>query len=461
MKPAKDCKNRFEDIVAFVMGELDPTAAHELQEHMAVCDKCRATHGVLEEEEKEVRQGFEAMARILGPGEPAAIEGLDKRQGRSRVQLSVTNNHFFERVRKMILAHKRLSMAAATATALAASLIVYVFLLSSASTAYALEQTVRANNRVTSYHAKATLPPKTEGVKEAWVQLNSDGAPLRVRMDVVGGNRGDRVAIVSKDRCMIWSEAKHLQMIVVDKQMIKKAFAECMQMRPLFDPKLAFESLQADEKAGKLQVKTEEPAEDGKPITLTVTSKRTPDKRKVYEVNSQTKLVERVTEYALRGGKWEQVSEREYLDYNKEIDQKVFQPEMPKDTFVVDQTKLSMEKIGLPQGDLTDEEIMTKLAKECFEALIAGDYQKAGLLNDGIPAEMLAKSFENAKVKFLRIVEIGKPQEIKEPRYSVKIFSVPVKMEIEQNGKKAIKDIPLRIRRMDPKSDRWSIAGGL
>ena len=52
MNIAKHCKDRFEDIVALVMGELDPSAALELQDHIALCDKCRRTRDVLVEEEK-------------------------------------------------------------------------------------------------------------------------------------------------------------------------------------------------------------------------------------------------------------------------------------------------------------------------------------------------------------------------------------------------------------------------
>ena len=65
MKSAKGCKDRFEDIVAFVMGELDPPAARRLQEHLATCGRCREACNALAEEEKEVRSGFGALAAAL------------------------------------------------------------------------------------------------------------------------------------------------------------------------------------------------------------------------------------------------------------------------------------------------------------------------------------------------------------------------------------------------------------
>ena len=77
----------------------------------------------------------------------------------------------------MILTHKRLSAAAAAAlTAVAASLVLYVSLFSASGSAYALEQTVQASDRVTSYHVK--IAPAAE-LGEMWVRLNPDGSPLR------------------------------------------------------------------------------------------------------------------------------------------------------------------------------------------------------------------------------------------------------------------------------------------
>ena len=224
---------------------------------------------------------------------------------------------------------------------------------------------------------------------------------------------------------------------------------------------MAFEQIQANEKAGKVQVATKEPVKDGEPITLTVTSNDKPDRRQVYEVDSKSKLVQRVIEYRGRGDQWEQESQRDYLDYNKEIDPKVFQLELPKDITTIDHTKMDIGKIGLAQGNLSDDEIATKLAKECFEALIVGDYQKAGQLNNGIPGERLKKDFEREQIKFLRIVEIGKPTIVHDPRASVKIMSVPVKVEMETKGKIAVEEMPLRVRPVDKNSDRWSIGGGL
>jgi hypothetical protein len=231
-----------------------------------------------------------------------------------------------------------------------------------------------------------------------------------------------------------------------------------MSARGLFAPKLACEQLQAAEKAGKMQVATKEPANEGEPITLTVTFKDAPNRRTVFELDPRTKLVQRMIKYHRHGDQWEQVSQLDYLDYNKEIDPKVFQPEVPKDAITIDLGKIDHSKSGLAQGDLSDDQIATKVTKECLDALIAGDYQKAGQLNGGVPGEAFKNMFEQQQVKFLHIVEIGKP--FHDARYPG-LLTVPVKVEVEIKGKTTVSEKKLFVGPVDKNSHQWSVEGGL
>ncbi len=434
MNVSEHCNDRFEDIVAFVMGELDHAAAAELQDHISQCDECRAAHDILLEEEKEVRSGFEALARSLNPIEQAV---LGHQQHQATVRINVSNNHFLKRVKNMFITHKRLSVAAAaTAMALAASLVLYVTLFSSPTAAYALEQTVQAIKNVISYHVKIT--PAAE-LGEAWVQLKPDGSPLQARMDLLSPHDGPKVVVLSDGKAEVWFKKKNSFVIVRD----KKALKRLMKMRAIFDPKLAFEELQAAQRAGKTQVVTKEPVEKGDPVTLTVTSKATPDRREVYEVDPKTKLVQRVTTYDRHDGQWEQVEQREYLDYNKVIDPKVFKPELPKDVMKIDDIK---RPPGLVKGDLTDEQIATKVAREFFEALIAKDYKKAGLIYSGIPAKKMEELF--GRHEFNRIVEIGKPKAGLHPDPTA--LAVPVKVEWGMSSpQKMVKPVDVVIQSTD------------
>ena len=144
-------------------------------------------------------------------------------------------------------------------------------------------------------------------------------------MEIFSPDDGPKVSIVSKDKAEVWFKMKHCHVILDDKPMTEKIFKEIEATRAYYDPKLAFEQLQADKKAGKVQVETREPTEEGQPVTLTVTSKETPDKQQLYDVDPQTKLVERVFDMGRKDGRWQVVQMREYLDYNKEFDPSVFQ----------------------------------------------------------------------------------------------------------------------------------------
>ena len=66
--------------------------------------------------------------------------------------------------------------AMAAMTALAAGLVVYVTFVSSPTSAYALEQTAEANDRIMSYHIKITPPPR-DNISEFWAEFSPDSDP--------------------------------------------------------------------------------------------------------------------------------------------------------------------------------------------------------------------------------------------------------------------------------------------
>lgn len=328
----------------------------------------------------------------------------------------VSQNHVLARVKKMILSHKRLTAATAALTTLAAGLILYASLFSSPMPAYALEDTVQANQHMTSYHAK--LSPSWGGMSEVWVQLNPDGSPLRARIDYPQTEDGAKVVFCSEGKAAVWFKDKNGYTVLPE----KSALSRVAEMRKLCDPKLAFEELQTREKSGKVKIETTAPANKGEFIKLTVTSPGAPGQKEVYEVNPATKLAERVTYYSRQGEKWNQTKLIEYLDYNKPIDPKVFEPDLPKDVMKSDQIK---RPPGVEKGNLSNEQIAAKVVREFFEALIAKDFEKAGLIYSGIPAERIKAGFERLNVA--RIVEVGTPLKGMHPDPTA--LAVPIKVE--------------------------------
>jgi hypothetical protein len=224
-------------------------------------------------------------------------------------------------------------------------------------------------------------------------------------------------------------------------------------MRVMFDPKLAFQQLQRLKQSGEVQVETKEPVKKGDPVTVTVTFGKNPNRKDAYLVNSDTKLVEQYIKYLRKDQTWEIVARYEYLDYNKPIDPKIWQPDMPKDVMRVDQTT---GKIGVAKGKLRDNEIAVKVAREFFEALIAKDYDRAGQIAEGMPGEYLKKWIKErvGDISFVRIVEIGLPTP--HPNKETCFLVVPVTAEVQKDGKKSIQKFTLSSRAAYNQPDRWT-----
>ena len=212
-------------------------------------------------------------------------------------------------------------------------------------------------------------------------------------------------------------------------------------------------------KAGKVLVATKEPGKEGEPITLTVTSNDKPNRRQVYEVDAKSKLVLRVIEYRGHGDQWKQVSRRlsrlQQRDRSKSLPTRIAQGHYQDRP-----NPYRLWQARLAAGHLSDAQIATKVAKEFTEALIAGDYQKANWLSYGIPGDGFKKLFEQHKIKLLRIVEIGKPTPFHDPRFPDKRLRVPVKVELEQDGKRTAKVNLFGVGPVPQYSDRWSIDSG-
>ena len=120
----------------------------------------------------------------------------------------------------------------------------------------------------------------------------------------------------------------------------------------------------------------------------------------------------------------------EYLDYNKPIDPKVFATELPKDVVTIDRIKTAARHW---KGTTHEDEIATKVAREFFEALIAKDYEKAGLIYGGFPAEKM-KGY--GRFDFSRIV---RSENLRRAYIPIRPHSVQSRWPVgRENGLKSI-----------------------
>ena len=173
-------------------------------------------------------------------------------------------------------------------------------------------------------------------------------------------------------------------------------------------------------------------------------------------VDQATKLVIAMETYQLKDGEYQYVGIMEYYDYNQPINAKMFILEqVPDDAMRLDQVT---QEVGLLQGNLTDEEIAIEVVRQFFEALIAKDYDKAGKLMEGIPADRIKKGFANTQ--FLRITSTGPvtPHPIPETKGVV----VPCTVEIERDGEiSEWKSDRIGVRQVHGQPGRWTIFGGI
>jgi hypothetical protein len=314
--------------------------------------------------------------------------------------------------------------------------------------AYAIEQTLEANRGVRFIHMQFE-PCNFGQVSDMWAQFDENGLLLHLRYDFPDTEDGPKVVNWAAAKADVWFKKKNSFATITEKNILNR-----MQMTITdFDPRLIMERIDKESKAGKWQVEQRPSTDNDGTITLAVTGNGTKDGQIIYKVDQASKLLKEVERYQNKDGQYELLSRIRYLDYNQPVEPDVFTLNPSADVVRFDETT---QVIGLAKGDLTDKEIATKVVREFFEALIAKDYAKAGMLYSGVPAEFLEKQMGN--IKFLKIISIDEPV----PHEETRSLRVPCKIEVEQDGKKDIMEPngPF-VRPVHSQPDRWTIIGGI
>ncbi|UCG59794.1 MAG: hypothetical protein JSU70_09790 [Phycisphaerales bacterium] len=357
---------------------------------------------------------------------------------------------------RRIIMKSPLTKLAAAAVLVVAVALSFHFFAASTTTAYAIEQTIQASHSVRYLHVKSFMASIPNEPIECWVEFDLSGQIKNMRiikpawMDPADGE----TVIVWKDGEMeFWIKKKNFLFIQEDQEIA----AQVLGMMEMLDPKHAAANIQQAQEEGDTQVEIDEPKNKAEPITITVTYQAedgTPAQRAILFVDRATKLLDSIEAYQLRGGKYIHFSTAEFYDYDKPIDPKMFTlDDVPSDAMRVDQIA---QEIGLPQGDLTDNEIAVEVVRQFFEALIAQDYAEAGRLFGGVPAERMQKRYGH--IRFVRIVSLGEP--VLNPATAE--LKVPYVVEIEENGvitKWKTKYSYVPVRQVHGQAGRWATTG--
>ena len=331
---------------------------------------------------------------------------------------------------------------------IAATVGTFTFHRQFATVAYALEQTLEANLGLRSIHIR--VEPAGGSLRETWAVFGENGKLLRLRMNSPQTEDGEKEVVWQGDQAEVWFKTKGNVLVIRDKATAERIAQELVA----FDPKTIVEQLHEAQSKGKVKIETQASTTARDPITLVVSFNDSPDKRENYQINPQTKLVEQLKKYRLVNGKYELTDRIDFLEYNQEIPPATFVLNVPADVTRIDWTT---QEVGLPKGDLTDDQIAVKVAREFFAALIAKDYGRAGSIFSGMPASKMEEML--GKIEFLRIVSVGDPTP--HPDARTRFVQVPCEVEFRVDGQTHVQKFMPNIRPVEGQPDRWLIGGGI
>ena len=316
---------------------------------------------------------------------------------------------------------------------------------------YSLAQTVDANQAVRSFHIKNGLGGQ---MAEAWAEFDEWGQPVQLRMDFAKTEDGPKI--------VTWEDGKASVLFLRKRSYLTLYSPDQLQRMnrglAVFNPRAIVDDLYEKEANDELTINVENSPTPGGAIVFTVVTTDHPNVRRVFEIDSATKLLQKIENYRVGDGEDVLMGSLVYSGYNEPIDPDVFDLKIPDDVIRIDRTT---QEVGLVQGDLSDKEIAIKVAREFFEAMIAKDWAKAGKIYSGVPADWMEKKFSGGTVaSTVRIVSIGEPTPHFMP--GVGDFQVPCTVEIEKDGVKSVREFPrVAIRALSDQPGRWNIHGGL
>ena len=328
---------------------------------------------------------------------------------------------------------------------------------SSATPAYAFEQTIQAHHSVRYLHTKGYDAQHSDEPAECWLECDESGRIKNFRnySPDWGSGNGTKIAVWSEGKVQVWNKGRNLFLITRDEKIADNLFKLVQE----YDPRLTAERLYEQEKQNKVKLDINEPSDRTQHIKITAdfpAEGSSPGKRLILFVDQATKLVTAREEYLLKDGNYQYYRTLEFLNYNQPIDPAMFNldKEVPADVTVLDQVK----DIGLVQGKLSNDEVAVEVVRHFFEALIAKDYAKAGNFYEGIPADAMKKGF--GRIRFIRIISIGKP--IPHPIPETKGVVVSCTVEVEENGTiREMKFDQIGVRQVYTQLGHWTIFGGI
>ena len=346
-------------------------------------------------------------------------------------------------------------LAAAAVIIIATAFGLHIIFSKSVTPAYAIEQTIKANEDIKYLHFKRYDEPNGSLSEEAWIQYDQNDNIQKIRVNMYGwsNGRGDIVDVWNKGKTLVWTK-KQGRLDLFD---CNEWTAKMMRFVEGHDPKRAVGHLYQMQQEGKVKIEIKE-GSNGEPIRMTgqylpgtylIGRPDFPAYNDVLVIDPETKLVTQIEVY--KAGE-----DQKYVCVYKDYDYQPFDPnifdiekEAPRDINRID---WNTADIGLPQGDLSDSEIAVKVVREYLDAWINKDYAKTGNLYNGAFAIQMQK-WLSKKGNLVRIVSIGEPSPYSRPNS----IRVPCVIEVEKDGSIEQQEQWFSVNRNACAASRWVI----
>jgi hypothetical protein len=433
-----NCAECRENLVACMEGLLDSEESLQCQAHLEICAACRAEYTAITRLQRQL------VARGQTTTEVSLVEPVMRRV------LQEQKKPERETIMSTILKHRwgfGLSAAAGAAA------IIIAIIIATSPKAFAIEQVIEAYNKIHFLHIK-NFESKSSEPNEFWIKSNDQGQVEKARYYYPETEDGAKLITWTPEKAEIWFKSKR-RFVTLQTRRIAPWMQSLLEQS---QPQLVMKKLLEDQKAGKVDVQTQEPQREQKAAVIVATHKTEP-KKEIYYVDRKTDLITRIEYYRIEGTNEVLKSRTEFSDYNVPIEEKMFsiRGELPKDVRVADQLN---QIIGVAQGNMTDEQAAAETVRQFFQALIDKDYKKVGLIWGGELEEYAKEEFGALNVA--KIVSIGPP--VPQPDWDKHGFRVPCELEIiHSDGQKSIWKPGVYVRPGDDEMhpDRWNITGGI
>lgn len=428
-----DCQTFREQIAELILPGGDPRARANMEAHAKSCPACA--------------QYLAEMKRALSAIQPStqikATAGF-----KERVMNKVTKMEEREsRPRR----HWGWRFAMAAAVLIVFGLVMFKGNNTNNGSAWAIEKTIEAYKSVRFIHIKCEPVGEATDYRigELWGQFDEQGNPVTLRWDFPNTQDGPKAIFWQQQKAEIWFKKKGTMVIMRLPDALKKLKMQVVD----FDPHMLLEKLHQQRADGEIELKVVDGVTTDGLLRLSIIAKDKPLERTVYFVDPNTQLIARIENYRTENGREAFVSRKTFLDYNDPKVAEVFNERIPEDVARFDEVS---QQVGLLKGELSDKEIAVKVVRTFYEALIAKDYAKAGLMFGGLNEAQTRENFGN--VKYIRIISIGEP--VPEPINNS--LKVPCKIEREKNGKREVYEpYGPYVRRVNVGDKYWAICGGL